>query len=636
MNLLLDDTAIYAVASLLLLVAHVIRATRWALLFRPKEVERRFDLLLGLALGYALNAIIPWRLGELARTWFVSTRTSVRFSYVAATVVAERLTDLILVSAIASFVLVDARTSAWPIPLVPIALAAVLILLSYQVQKSEATRRLVWNVASIFNARFRFNIVDFFWSLSELVTGGALLKPRFLVTTAIMWIFYMLSYAAFANAAGQGLQDIFFAMLGSPLRPASEQLVIGDGKAALALLAFTGIPVMGILLYGGLKQLPATLKLLNARRRYGWYAGRGALTTTRNRFKAEAEYEYFLVSLFSGDNAAATSFGLNAIDDGTVHKLFAGGSDAITAMVEVQEHLVIRKFAMGTSGGKLKVQRDWLGSYRSATIPLVDVLMDRQKKESYHYDMPLVIPSNDFYDFIHTNPIDRSQQIFLEVVDCITELHDQHIGEAADSALIRKYVLEKGANNARAILKFAETIFSGNDFSINGVHFSLEQWRHLLDLDWLSAQIRNRATTVIHGDLTIENIIVAPQQKPGWYIIDPNPENIFNSRFIDWAKLMQSVNLGYEGLNRNFNCVVTDDSIQLAFTKSQAYTELHAQLENMTRMRYGEDGLREVYFHELMNYLRLTPYKIRQNPKKAICFFACTSVLLNRYLKIAV
>ena len=56
----------------------------------------------------------------------------------------------------------------------------------------------------------------------------------------------------------------------------------------------------------------------------------------------------------------------------------------------------------------------------------------------------------------------------------------------------------------------------------------------------------------------------------------------------------------------------------------------------MTRARFGEDGLREIYFHELMNYLRMMPYKIRQNPKKAICFFACTSILLGQYLKIAV
>jgi hypothetical protein len=205
----------------------------------------------------------------------------------------------------------------------------------------------------------------------------------------------------------------------------------------------------------------------------------------------------------------------------------------------------------------------------------------------------------------------------------------------ADEALVRKYLLEKAVNNAAVVLNFAKTIFE-NDYAINGKHFDLRQWDRLLDLDWLSRQVSRRTTTVVHGDLTIENIIVAPQHERGWYIIDPNPDNIFNTRLIDWAKLMQSVHLGYEGLNRNFNCILAKNSIQLALAKSLAYTELHAHLEELTRQQHGSDGLREVYFHELINYLRLTPYKIRHDPKKGVCFFGCTSILLSRYMEMAV
>ena len=43
--------------------------------------------------------------------------------------------------------------------------------------------------------------------------------------------------------------------------------------------------------------------------------------------------------------------------------------------------------------------------------------------------------------------------------------------------------------------------------------------------------------------------------------------------------------------------------------------------------------MREIAFHELVNYLRLTPYKIRHDPHKALTFFACVSILLRRYLK---
>jgi hypothetical protein len=410
-------------------------------------------------------------------------------------------------------------------------------------------------------------------------------------------------------------------------------MMVGDRSAAFILLGFTCFPVIGILIYGGIKQFPAIIRVLNARRRYGWYASRSTQISVRNRFKAEGEYEFFLVSLFSGDDKVATKFGLEAIDDGTVNKLFAGGSDAITALVEVDENLIIRKFAVGEAAYKLKAQHDWLIKYQSNDFPMVDIIRYREKPECYYYDMPLVVPANDFYDFIHTNPVELSSKIIEEVTSHINAFHNQNIGLTADDAIVFKYLNEKGSINAKLILDFARTIFSGTVYTINGTQFDLGDWDHLLNHEWLSNQIRHRSMTVVHGDLTIENIIVTPQQSPNWYVIDPNPENVFNTGLIDWAKLMQSVNLGYEGLNRNFGCIITNDEIQLAFTKSKAYTDLHSQIEKLILRQFGKDVLREVYFHELINYLRLTPYKIRLDARKGICFLACTSILLSRYLE---
>ena len=630
-----DNYWLYFAASCLLLVAHVIRAARWAQLFPAHDITRRFDLLLGLSLGYAVNAIIPWRLGELVRSWFVAHKESLRFSYVASTVVAERMTDLIVVSFIAAFVLADAQSVAWPLPGLSIILSVALVSFCWLVRQSQKARLIVWSAASVFNDKVRNALVDFVWSTSEIVVGGALLKPRFLFTTLLMWIFYIFSYAIFARASGQALPEMIFAMLGSPLKPAAEQIIVGENSSVFALFAFTGFPVLGVLLYGGLKQLPAFFQVLNARGRYGWYADQSLLKRSRSHFKGEAEYAYFLASLFSGSNTVATSFGLDAIDDGKVHKLFAGGSDAITAMVEVNEQLLIRKFAVGAAGLKLKAQHDWLLNHRSGYFPLVEITQDFQKAQSYHYDMPLVASSNDFYDYIHTNPIADSKRILSEVMERISMFHDQHRGVMADEVLIKKYLIEKAAGNAALIVEFART-FLNDSYTINGDEFDLTQWNCLLDSEWLMSQVSRKSTTVVHGDLTIENIIVAPKNSPGWYIIDPNPDNIFNTSLIDWAKLMQSVHLGYEGLNRNFSCMVANNSIQLPFTKSQAYTELHAQLEATIQRRDGEDCLREIYFHELINYLRLTPYKIRQNRQKGLCFFGCSSILLKRYLERAI
>ena len=620
-------------ASLLLLVAHVARAARVALLFPANYLANRFNLLLGLAIGYGINAILPWRLGEVARAWFVSRRDRVRFSYSAAVVVAERFSDIVMVALIAGALPAFGMPGlGWTLPLLLSVAAVVLLAFAVAVHGSAPVRRAIWWAGSMFNDRIRFGIADFCWSLSELVTSGALLARNYLVATAGMWAIYITSYALYARATGNGLLDSVALLLGAPLRPAVAAALAGSGSEAGSLLLFTGLPVVAIIAYGIVKQGPALMHLLQKRRRFGM--SRASLrSTTHDRFTVTSEYEYFLVALFGGSNHTVSGFGLDALDDGVVHRLFAGGSDAITALVEVDGSLVIRKFATGDPGDKLKVQADWLAGHRSSDLPLVDIVRHRAGAKHFLYDMPLVVPANDFYDVIHTSPIERSKAVLSEVADRIHAFHGGTARAAADGATVAAYLEGKATRNARQILRHAEDALSGREYAINGKRLSLDAWDRLLDPAWLMAQVENRGVSTVHGDLTIENIIVAPDRAPGWYIIDPNSENTFDSPLIDWAKLMQSLHLGYEGLNRSFGVRLSDREIMLPVTKSAAYSELHTHLEALISRYRGPDALREVYFHELINYLRLTPYKFRHSEQKGLCFFACTSLLLDRYMR---
>ncbi len=631
--------SLLVLACFLLLSGHFLRAVRWAYLFSGTSLHRRFDLLLGLAAGYLINSVVPFRVGEAVRIWFVSRNGSISFSTVASTVVAERLSDLLVVGVGGLVLLVMADVDQRAVmsgAAVMLGAAAGLITVALAVNKSPGARKIIWHGASVFNDRIRMGILEFFWSASELVLGRALLTPRFLLGTALMWIAYGASYAVFAHAVGQPAFDVTYALLGLPLSSAVNHVGVGQDPAGLALLVFVTAPVLGVLVYGVFKQYPRIMKVLTRGGRYAWNGALQDSLVVKGRFRTDDEYGYFLASLFSGNNHVATSFGLQAIDDGAVAKLFSGGSDAITALVEVQGELAIRKFAVGAAGDKLKSQHDWLLHHKRASVlPLVDILRERPKNGCYHYDMPLVVPANDFYDFIHTAPIHESRRILSAVCAAVSDFHDQHETQQASENVVQKYLEGKVMANAKTILEFAKPLLGTDAFTINGRPHSLQDWAKLLDLDWLSQQVERRAMTVVHGDLTIENVIVAPGKQPDWYIIDPNPDNIFNTRLIDWAKLMQSVHLGYEGLNRSFACSLEGASIRIAFTKSQAYTDLHALIEGEIRSRFGEVGLREVYFHELVNYLRLTPYKIRQDPKKGLCFFACTCVLLGRYLEMS-
>jgi hypothetical protein len=628
-----EKLILLTLAVALLVIAHGARAARWAFLFPKNYLTGRLSLLIGLGIGYAVNALVPLRVGEIIRGAVVTRLKEVRFSYVMATIVAERVADLALLALLIAATAGLAANPSFALLTAALFSASALVaaILAAVIRRSGAARRLVWNAAGIFNDRIRLGIADFVWSTAEMLIGGALLRWRFLTATVLMWGLYMAAYAAFARAISAPVMDVVAAILQQPL----GSLAVGMKGAGTipdetSLFIFVLTPILFILLYGTLMQSRAFARAADLVLRHG-RSGRGSPHAQRDRFSAASGYESFLGALFSGEDQAVSGFGMEAIEDCIVHKFYHGGSDAITALVETNQRLVIRKFAVGGAASKLQVQADWLRRHASENLPLVEIIAERSGASVYSYDMPLVTPANDFYDVIHSSTTARNRKQLLTVMDRIDALHAQTAMGEADPALVGKYLDEKVSANAAAVLDFAHRAIGRNEYSINDVGYDLSEWECLADREWLLQQIRDRRTATIHGDLTIENIIIASDHPPGLYIIDPNPDNIFESPLIDWAKMMQSLHLGYETLNRGISCSLSGSSIQLAAARSQAYAELHQTLEAEIRSRFGEDGLREIYFHELVNYLRLTTYKIRQSQAHGLGFFACTSLLLRRY-----
>src|SRR5215204_3066834 len=88
------DLLLFGAAVCVLLCAHAVRAIRHSFLFAKGDLPERFGLLLALSISYALNAILPFRIGEVVRALFIALRLRLRLPYVLATVVAERYADL--------------------------------------------------------------------------------------------------------------------------------------------------------------------------------------------------------------------------------------------------------------------------------------------------------------------------------------------------------------------------------------------------------------------------------------------------------------------------------------------------------------------------------------------------------------
>lgn len=88
-------------SAVLLLSEFLIRALRWrVLLSRPVPSATVADLLAATVVGAAANTLLPFRAGELARPLVAARRTGARLSTLVATVVLERVLDLVGLAAV--------------------------------------------------------------------------------------------------------------------------------------------------------------------------------------------------------------------------------------------------------------------------------------------------------------------------------------------------------------------------------------------------------------------------------------------------------------------------------------------------------------------------------------------------------
>lgn len=63
-----------------------------------------------------------------------------------------------------------------------------------------------------------------------------------------------------------------------------------------------------------------------------------------------------------------------------------------------------------------------------------------------------------------------------------------------------------------------------------------------------------------------------------------------------------------------------EKSDQFVFTKSEAYTYLYDMLDKYMRENFEEERVKSIYYHEIIHWLRLMPYKIEKMEKGYCCF----------------
>ncbi|MGG7444980.1 lysylphosphatidylglycerol synthase transmembrane domain-containing protein [Kosakonia oryzendophytica] len=623
----------FLVAVFFLILGHSIRVKRWNNLLPGRDDTARSIQFTSLSLGYVVNFFVPLRLGEIVRAGVFSYLGRQSFALSFASVFFERVFDLLVWGAILIW-FNSASNLKFNLTESLVVLVSVFLFfaLCSLIGSNKNVKKALNSLTGIFNDEISYSLRHFFWCLNEVYICFRKNLLSYIVNSALMWAAYLASYHLIARCTGASASMLIYSLFDTPLSSTFNALQdVYSAQVFTVLTLFFLSPVLFIFAYYLIKNKYSFEpgKVLR------WFEfNNDTVPNKRDLFYTEEQYKMFLVRNFRNDVDLISEFYKKGMgNDVILYRIFHGGSDALTALISFNNSMYVRKFASELGSGKLQAQKKWLCEYANELV-LASVASDKKLDNGYIYDMPYSHTSIDFYEFIHSSSLDTSWGYLAEVLNSIKDFHARKNTGLADDSMIESYISAKMAGNFNNIKGLSSIFFDKSQVVINGRNIDLDAIS-----DWINDSARNhdfkfRETSVIHGDLTIENIIIDKKHENGWFIIDPNIGNFFESPLLDYAKLMQSLHLGYESLNRSINCHVENDEITVSIFRSSQYAAIYEKYKQWIVENFGQDFLKEVMLHEIIHYTRLVPYKFRKDKATGNAFTACMLLLIDEYLEL--
>lgn len=242
------DYRILAGSALLSFVWLGIRAKVWHTLLRDKP--KYTDVLFAAGEGYLLNALLPFRLGEVGRVFLLSRKSGMTFSEILPTIVIERVMDLLFSAGMLLIGLTfvsEAQSSAQVGYIIGGAMAAGLVMLFVLARHRQWALDVFHKLSGrwTFLQRFGGGFFESFLTGLGVLTDGWLFL-RFLFWMTLNWFvamaaYYLIALSFFPQAQ---IQWMFFVLGAAAFGGAIPALPGGvgtfEGAVSAALFLFTG------------------------------------------------------------------------------------------------------------------------------------------------------------------------------------------------------------------------------------------------------------------------------------------------------------------------------------------------------------------------------------------------------------
>ena len=620
------------IAIITLSLAHFIKILRWRLFIEIYEEPRNRNLIQALSLGYLINLFFPFRvIGDFFRAIYSGKKMKNSYSLSFSTVIVDRILDIITVGIlfyifyIFSIYNKQIEKSFRFYMLFSVLIISLIILFYFF---KGYIKIISLKVASLFNANIELNILKFMWALIWNFKDIFLKINKFkiLIITTLMWLLYTFSYYLFSlfllsQNYNFRLVDIFFLLFSKDIFGTDFLLI--EKKVSIFFYIYMITPIIIMLLISKFFTIK-TYSKKNHREVEDYF---NLFPNQDNKEKLEFLRKYFL----DKDKSYIDNY-LKINQKITIIRDFSAGSNATTMLCMKKDEIFYRKYSFEDIE-KLYEQVEWIIENKKKKLPLPEIIRKEKTNNYCYYDMLYKPSSIPLFEYIHSTPFEETWEMIENILKKLEEVLYTNKLRKADTESINKYIDLKVWDNITKIYdsKILKKLLRYDEVIINGKSYkNLSYYLKYLSKEYLYDIFRDDIYSDIHGDLTIENIICnLNTMEEKYYIIDPNSENINNSANLDYAKILQSIHGGYEFMMRTYDISIEENQINFLFIKSQAYSYLYKKLNEYMNSKFGKEKIRSIYFHEIVHWLRLIPYKLKKDGKSALIFYSGLLMVLD-------
>jgi glycosyltransferase 2 family protein len=192
---------------LLVILMQWLRSYRWGVILQPMEKIDQLSLFSVTSVGFLAISAIPARIGELARPYLISKRSSIKMSSALGTILVERVLDSFTVLAIAVIVLFLTDLPPWMIrsSIIFFLLAlGMFCFIIFLILRRDAALKLINRILSKLPGKFAHKIdelIHHFIDGFKIVTNIKLLLYLFLLS-ALIWFVDVLAIYMLLKAFG--------------------------------------------------------------------------------------------------------------------------------------------------------------------------------------------------------------------------------------------------------------------------------------------------------------------------------------------------------------------------------------------------------------------------------------------------